>query len=216
MPATPSSRRRRTTRSRRPIPAIIAETRVDIPEASVSDAVMLMDLRNTNALMFRNSGSGRVQHGLPTRRRNHRLGRTARQVTSPAFRNGAQHACAALRARSAKCPMHDLSEFLDFEAIRVDLPAATSARCSAAGAARRRSGWRSIRRCSSSLAERERLGSTGFGGGVAIPHGKIEGLTASIACSRGSATPVDYKAIDGGRSISSSCCCRRPMPGPSI
>ena len=39
-------------------PAIVAETRVDIPEASVSDAVMLMDLRNTTALMFRNSATG--------------------------------------------------------------------------------------------------------------------------------------------------------------
>ena len=39
-------------------PAIIAEIRVDIPEASVSDAVMLMDLRNTSALMFKNSGTG--------------------------------------------------------------------------------------------------------------------------------------------------------------
>ncbi len=39
-------------------PAIIAETRADIPEASVSDAVMLMDLRNTSALMFKNSASG--------------------------------------------------------------------------------------------------------------------------------------------------------------
>lgn len=39
-------------------PAIVAETRVDIPEASVSDAVMLMDLRNTNALLFKNSGTG--------------------------------------------------------------------------------------------------------------------------------------------------------------
>jgi len=39
-------------------PTIVAETRVDIPEASVSDAVMLMDLRNTPALMFRNSGTG--------------------------------------------------------------------------------------------------------------------------------------------------------------
>ena len=39
-------------------PTIIAETRVDIPEASVSDAVMLMDLRNTNALLFKNSGTG--------------------------------------------------------------------------------------------------------------------------------------------------------------
>ena len=39
-------------------PTIVAETRADIPEASVSDAVMLMDLRNTNALMFKNSASG--------------------------------------------------------------------------------------------------------------------------------------------------------------
>jgi ribosomal subunit interface protein len=39
-------------------PPIIAETRVDIPEASVSDAVMQLDLRNTNALLFKNSGTG--------------------------------------------------------------------------------------------------------------------------------------------------------------
>ena len=39
-------------------PPIIAETRVDIPEASVSDAVMMLDLRNTNALMFKNAGTG--------------------------------------------------------------------------------------------------------------------------------------------------------------
>ncbi|MGF7170003.1 ribosomal subunit interface protein [Sphingobium xanthum] len=38
-------------------PAIIAEMRVDIPKASVSDAVMMLDLRNTNALMFVNSGT---------------------------------------------------------------------------------------------------------------------------------------------------------------
>jgi ribosomal subunit interface protein len=39
-------------------PPIVAETRVDIPDASVSDAVMLLDLRNTPALMFRNRGTG--------------------------------------------------------------------------------------------------------------------------------------------------------------
>ena len=39
-------------------PAIVAETRVDIPDASVGDAVMMLDLRNTNALMFRNTKSG--------------------------------------------------------------------------------------------------------------------------------------------------------------
>jgi len=37
---------------------IVAETSVDIPESSVSDAVMLMDLRNTPALMFKNSATG--------------------------------------------------------------------------------------------------------------------------------------------------------------
>jgi len=39
-------------------PPVIAETRVDIPEATVSDAVMMLDLRNTNALLFKNSGTG--------------------------------------------------------------------------------------------------------------------------------------------------------------
>ena len=38
-------------------PAVVAEMRVDIPEASVSDAVMMLDLRNTNALLFLNSGT---------------------------------------------------------------------------------------------------------------------------------------------------------------
>jgi ribosomal subunit interface protein len=39
-------------------PPVVAETKVDIPDASVSDAVMMLDLRNTNALLFRNSGTG--------------------------------------------------------------------------------------------------------------------------------------------------------------
>jgi ribosomal subunit interface protein len=39
-------------------PPVVVESRVDIPSASVSDAVMILDLRNTNALMFRNSGTG--------------------------------------------------------------------------------------------------------------------------------------------------------------
>lgn len=39
-------------------PLIIAETKVDVPEASVSDAVMMLDLRNTNGLLFKNIASG--------------------------------------------------------------------------------------------------------------------------------------------------------------
>lgn len=47
-------------------PLVIAETRVDIPVASVSDAVMMLDLRNTNALLFKNAGTGR--HNMVYRR----------------------------------------------------------------------------------------------------------------------------------------------------
>lgn len=39
-------------------PLIVAETRVDVPEASVGDAVMMLDLRNTAALLFKNAGTG--------------------------------------------------------------------------------------------------------------------------------------------------------------
>lgn len=47
-------------------PLIIAETRVDVPEATVSDAVMMLDLRNTTALLFRNSATG--AHNMVYRR----------------------------------------------------------------------------------------------------------------------------------------------------
>ena len=47
-------------------PAVIAETRTDIPECSVADAVMQLDLRHTNALFFKNAGTGR--HNMVYRR----------------------------------------------------------------------------------------------------------------------------------------------------
>ena len=47
-------------------PLVIAEMRVDVPEATVSDAVMMLDLRNTNALLFKNAGTGK--HNMVYRR----------------------------------------------------------------------------------------------------------------------------------------------------
>jgi ribosomal subunit interface protein len=41
-------------------PTIVAETDVDIPQANVADAVMMLDLRNTTALMFRNTNTGEL------------------------------------------------------------------------------------------------------------------------------------------------------------
>ncbi len=51
---------------------IVAETKVDIPEASVADAVMMLDLRDTNALFFKNAGTGR--HNMVYRRRDGAIG----------------------------------------------------------------------------------------------------------------------------------------------
>ncbi len=46
------------------------------------------------------------------------------------------------------------------------------------------------------VMERERLGSTGFGGGIAIPHGKLAGLPRVIGLFARLEDPVDYDALD--------------------
>ena len=53
-------------------PTIIAETRVDIPDCSVADAVMMLDLRDTPALFFKNAGTGR--HNMVYRRADGSIG----------------------------------------------------------------------------------------------------------------------------------------------
>ena len=45
------------------------------------------------------------------------------------------------------------------------------------------------------LVERERLGTTGIGKGVAIPHARLAGLT-DLYCTFLRTTPVDFEAID--------------------
>ena len=47
------------------------------------------------------------------------------------------------------------------------------------------------------LTDREKLGSTGFGGGAAIPHGKIEGLSSVFGYFARLAQPVEFQAVDG-------------------
>ncbi len=48
-----------------------------------------------------------------------------------------------------------------------------------------------------SLFSRERLGSTGLGHGVAIPHGRIKGLKAPLAAVMQLGVPVAFDAPDG-------------------
>ncbi len=46
------------------------------------------------------------------------------------------------------------------------------------------------------LEERERLGTTGFGGGTAIPHCKVPGIDAPVGVFLRLAKAVDYDAVD--------------------
>jgi len=48
-----------------------------------------------------------------------------------------------------------------------------------------------------SLTSREKLGSTGLGHGVAIPHGRMSGVDSSIGALIRLKHPVDYDAHDG-------------------
>lgn len=47
------------------------------------------------------------------------------------------------------------------------------------------------------IEQREQLGSTGFGRGVAIPHARIEGVHRPVAALLRLNTPVDFEAADG-------------------
>jgi PTS system nitrogen regulatory IIA component len=52
------------------------------------------------------------------------------------------------------------------------------------------------RRLFDRLLERERLGSTGIGGGIAIPHGRMANLTKPVGLFARLGHPVDFDSID--------------------
>ncbi len=48
-----------------------------------------------------------------------------------------------------------------------------------------------------SLWEREQLGTTGIGGGTAVPHGRIAGIKQPLAIFARLEKPIDFESIDG-------------------
>ncbi|ACP23819.1 predicted phosphotransferase system, phosphoenolpyruvate-dependent sugar EIIA 2 [Sinorhizobium fredii NGR234] len=46
------------------------------------------------------------------------------------------------------------------------------------------------------ILQRERLGSTGVGNGIAIPHGKLGNLSSLVGIFARLDTPVDFEALD--------------------
>ena len=93
--------------------------------------------------------------------------------------------------------MNDLSDLV--------LPAATGHRL---GAASRKALFHQIaalgaaaygfdaKAADEALAEREKLGSTAFGGGIAIPHARLEGTEAIHGVIATLAKPIDMAAVD--------------------
>lgn len=91
-----------------------------------------------------------------------------------------------------------LSEFLDFDSVQHSL-AAGNKRALLQQLSQLAAQSLSVDSAAilSNIVERERLGSTGFGHGVAIPHGKVRGLSRIYGLFVRLSEPIDYKAIDG-------------------
>jgi PTS system nitrogen regulatory IIA component len=94
--------------------------------------------------------------------------------------------------------MTDLSEILSSEAIDENLVAANKKALfqQLAANASRQTGI-PAKDIAASLNAREKLGSTGFGSGSAIPHGKIEGLNQVVGAFARLSQPIDFGAVDG-------------------
>lgn len=92
---------------------------------------------------------------------------------------------------------HDLSELLSPDLVAVDLSASTKKAlfqqvAAIAGPALALP----AAPIAAALGERERLGSTGFGGGVAIPHARIAGVTRIAVLVARLARPIEFSAVD--------------------
>ncbi|HEX8216671.1 MAG TPA: PTS sugar transporter subunit IIA [Allosphingosinicella sp.] len=94
--------------------------------------------------------------------------------------------------------MNDLSEIIAADSVEGAMQAANKKALFQllAAAAAKRTGL-SAKTIAVALSDREKIGSTGFGGGVAIPHGKIEGLEKVFGFFARLSSPLDYQAVDG-------------------
>src|SRR3712207_6262285 len=93
--------------------------------------------------------------------------------------------------------MSDLCEILAADSIDAGLAAANKKALfqQMAAASSKRTGI-PVKDIVASLTERERLGSTGYGGGVAIPHGRIEGLPGLFGYFARLTAPIGFEAVD--------------------
>jgi PTS system nitrogen regulatory IIA component len=93
--------------------------------------------------------------------------------------------------------MNDMSDILAVEAINADLNVANKkALFQQLGTAAARKTGIDAKTIVASLNQREQRGSTGFGDGVAIPHGRIEGLGRVFGYFARLTQPIDFQSVD--------------------
>ena len=94
--------------------------------------------------------------------------------------------------------MNQIAELLPLANIALDLDVASKSRLfEAAGTLFAASSGLDATTVSASLAAREKLGSTGLGQGIAIPHGRIKGLKEARGAFLRLKQPVPFDAPDG-------------------
>jgi len=93
--------------------------------------------------------------------------------------------------------MTDLSDFLAADAVDDALNVSTKKVLfqQLAGTAARLTGL-DAKAVAAALGEREKAGTTGFGSGIAIPHGKVAGLPGIFGLFARLETPIPYQAVD--------------------
>ena len=93
--------------------------------------------------------------------------------------------------------MTEITDLLGPNAVAADLAAANKRGLFTALAAMAAKAWGvDAKLVAERLAAREKLGTTGFGGGIAVPHAKIEGLAAVRGVFVRLARPIDFAAVD--------------------
>lgn len=94
--------------------------------------------------------------------------------------------------------MSQIADLLPVSNVLLGLEAGSKARLfEAIGGLFERSRGVAARVVVDSLTAREKLGSTGLGQGIAIPHGRIRGLTEAQGAFARLATPIPFDAPDG-------------------
>ena len=94
--------------------------------------------------------------------------------------------------------MNDLSDILTIDAIDAHVAAGNKkALFQQLGLAIARRTGLTAKAIVACLSEREKIGSTGFGGGVAIPHCKVDGLERVTGYFARLAAPIDFQSLDG-------------------